>query len=373
MRVLYFTRDYTPHDHRFLTALAETEHQIYSLRLERKHLQLEDRPLPFEVEQVLWRGGSKPFLWKDVPALRRALKQVIGEVKPDVIHAGPIQHTAFLTALAGFHPLVSMSWGSDLLRDADQNLWWRWLTGYTLKHTDVLVGDCEAVKKKAVESGFPEERVVLFPWGVDLDTFSPQSNLEFRRRLGWEEAFVMLSLRSWEPLYGVDVLVRSFVKAAREIPQLRLILLGNGSQAALIRSILHSSQMEDRVYFGGRVSNKDLPGFYQASDLYISASHSDGSSVSLMEALGCGCPVLLSDIAGNLEWITPGEQGWFFEDGDVDALYAGILKAYQEKDRLAEMQKASRALAEERADWRKNFLKLETAYQMAVDLHCRKN
>ena len=61
---------------------------------------------------------------------------------------------------------------------------------------------------------------------------------------------------------------------------------------------------------------------YRAADLYLSASHSDGSSVSLMEALGCGLPVLVSDIPGNREWVTDGEQGWLFPDGDDAAAVA---------------------------------------------------
>jgi hypothetical protein len=52
VRVLYFTRDYTPHDYRFLSALAGTDHRVYYLRLERSQRQLEDRPLPPEIEQV---------------------------------------------------------------------------------------------------------------------------------------------------------------------------------------------------------------------------------------------------------------------------------------------------------------------------------
>ncbi len=57
MRVLYFTRDYTPHDYRFLSSLARTGHQVFSLRLERRGVQLEDRPLPPDVEQLAWAGG----------------------------------------------------------------------------------------------------------------------------------------------------------------------------------------------------------------------------------------------------------------------------------------------------------------------------
>ncbi|MGB9896633.1 hypothetical protein, partial [Thermanaerothrix sp.] len=93
-RVLYFSRDYTPHDHRFLSALAATPHQIYYLRLERGARQLEDRPLPAGVTYVPWAGGVKPFTWAAVPTLLRDFQRVINEIKPDLIHAGPVQTAA---------------------------------------------------------------------------------------------------------------------------------------------------------------------------------------------------------------------------------------------------------------------------------------
>ena len=99
MRVLYFTRDYTPHDYRFLAALAGTSHRIYYLRLERSPRQVEDRPLPPAAEQVRWLGGQKPFQWKTLPFLWADLRKVLARVKPDVVHAGPIQSAAFLAAL----------------------------------------------------------------------------------------------------------------------------------------------------------------------------------------------------------------------------------------------------------------------------------
>ena len=198
MRVLYFTRDYTPHDHRFLSALAGTTHRVYYLRLERSSRQLEDRSLPAAIEQVHWLGGQKSFEWKALPSLWYDLRKVLGRIKPDVVHAGPIQSAAFLAALSGFQPLVSMSWGSDLLVEADRTRWMKWVTRYTLRHSRVLVGDCQAVRYKAVSLGYASERVMLFPWGVDLQHFVPGPADNLRRRLGWEEAFILLSLRSWE-------------------------------------------------------------------------------------------------------------------------------------------------------------------------------
>ena len=366
MRVLYFTRDYTPHDYRFLAALADSEHEVFSLRLERGKRQLEDRALPVQVQQVRWKGGQQPARWRDYPGLAWDLKRVLRVVRPDVVHAGPVPNVAFLAALSGFHPLVSMSWGSDLLKDVDRSRWQQWTARYALQRSDVLVGDCQAVQQKAEVLGFPKERVVLFPWGVDLVQFSPGREIDLRQRLGWQDAFVLLSLRSWEPVYGVDVIARGFALAARDIPELRLALLGGGSQANTIREILRQNGMEDRVYYGGQVSNPRLPEFYRLANLYLSASHSDGSSVSLMEALGCGCPVLVSDIPGNREWIEGSQAGWLFQDGAVQDLAEGIRQAYRERDSLDARAQAARALAQERADWTQNFKKLLQAYQMAV-------
>lgn len=366
MRILYFTRDYSPHDHRFLSSLAGSGHEVFSLRLERRSLQMEDRSLPPEVQQVSWRGGRAPFVWREAPDLCLAFRQVLGQVAPDLIHAGPVPSVAFLAALSGARPLVSMSWGSDLLRDIDRSRWQHWCARYALRRSSVLLGDCQAVKDKAVGLGFPGERVRLFPWGVDLEQFYPAENPDFRRRRGWQDAFVILSLRSWEAVYGVDVVVRAFGQAAQQIPQLRLILLGNGSLAVQIRKLILEYGLEERIFLGGTVKNTDLPGFYRAADLYLSASHSDGSSVSLMEALACGRPVLVSDIPGNKEWITNCKEGWLFPDGDVQALTAGIIQAYQQRSDLAEMSQAARRLAEARADWKKNFQVLLGAYELAL-------
>ena len=373
MRILYFTRDFTPHDHRFLASLAGSEHEVYSLRLERRSQQLEDRALPPEVTQVRWAGGQRTFRWRDVPVLLAGLRRVLRSVRPDVIHAGPIQNAALLAAAAGARPLVSMTWGYDLLVDADRSPLWRWATRYTLKRTAVMLGDCQAVREQAGKFGFPPEQVVLFPWGIDLERFSPGETEGFHTRRGWDdETFVLLSLRSWEPIYGVEVLARAFVRAARKEPRLRLMLMSSGSQAPLVRKILLDGGVEDRVFFGGRVSNPDLPQYYRSADLYISTSHTDGSSVSLMEALGCGCPALVSDIPGNREWITPGEQGWLFKDGDDAALAEGILQAVESRERLPQMGGAARRLAEQRADWEKNFQTMLSGYEMAVQIGGKK-
>ncbi len=363
MRILYFSRDYTTHDHRFLAALAKTGDEISFLRLEQRGHSLEDRPLPEQVQQIPWAGGQAPAGWRDGPRLLRALRGVLRQVQPDLVLAGPLQRSAFLAALAGFRPLVSMSWGYDLIFDAQKNALWRWATRFTLQRSAAMVGDCATIRKLAVAQGMPDERIVTFPWGIDLAHFSPAQPPAARPA---ERPFTILSTRSWEPIYGVDVIARAFVQAARQQPDLRLVMLGSGSQAGLLRHIFGSAGLESQVVMPNQISYANLPAYYRAADLYVSASHSDGTSISLLEALACGTPALVSDIPGNCEWVTPGENGWLFADGSVEALAQGFLRAAGDRAALAHMGRAARQTAEARADWEQNFRKLGRAFDLAL-------
>jgi L-malate glycosyltransferase len=360
-RLLYFSRDLTPHDQRFLTALAQTDYQVFYLRLENQIPHLNEKDLPEGITQVKWKNKKERYHYLDTFGLVQNLKSIIAEIKPDLIHAGPVQSAAWLAALAGFQPLVSMSWGYDLLYEAETNPLAKSITGFTLKHSAVMVGDCDTVRQKAIDLGMSADRIIIFPWGVDLEHFSPAQSKSIDHK-----PFVLLSTRAWEPIYGVDVIAQGFAMAAKQQPDLRLIILGSGSQETKIKSYLVQAGVEDQVKFVGQVSLDDLPDYFRDADLYLSASHVDGSSISLLEALACGLPAVVSDIPGNREWITPGENGWLFADGDAQSLADAILHAIEHPRSLTAMGEKTRRVAEERANWKVNFTKLLHAYELAL-------
>jgi hypothetical protein len=101
-----------------LTALVGSGHEIYWLRLEEVGRIQESRPLPEGVFPVDWREDQKPVNWSDYKDLAQQFGSAVESIKPDLIHAGPIQRVAYLPALIDFHPLLAMSWGFDLLENA---------------------------------------------------------------------------------------------------------------------------------------------------------------------------------------------------------------------------------------------------------------
>src|SRR6266487_5758045 len=357
MRIIYFSKSYTPHDYRFLSSLSKTKHEIYYLKLEANKRQIEDRPVPKNIHQILWAGGQHEFRWRNVPRLTFDLRHLTQRIKPDLIHAGPIQNCAFITALSGFRPFLAMSWGYDLVKDAESSWWMKRITKYVLSNSAFFISDANVSRDKAVAFGMNQEKTIIFPWGTDIEHFTQKTF----RRLN-VKTFTLFCSRTWESIYGVDVLARAFVKVANVNPDVNLILLGGGSQGAKIRQILMSGGVMERVHFGGHVAQVDLPRWYHMADLYISPSHVDGSSVTLMEALASGLPCLVSDIPGNREWIVDGENGWLFRDGDADDLVEKILYAIKNRKSFKKIGESARKTADQKADWKKNFGKLLEAY-----------
>ncbi len=112
MRIIYFSKNYTPHDHRFLSSLSQTEHEIFCLKLEANKRQVEDRPVPENVQQILWAGGQREFRWSD---LARAwcldFRRIVKMIKPDPCPCGTDPELRLHHCLERVPSIPAMSWG----------------------------------------------------------------------------------------------------------------------------------------------------------------------------------------------------------------------------------------------------------------------
>lgn len=324
---------------------------------------LDARPLP---EGVLGASLANLPAGRGAPAPRRSrrdrLIELLSHERPDIVIAGPVQSGAFLAARARAKPLVTVSWGTDLLVNADASARSRFITRYTLDKSAAVFGDCRAVRDAVHRhSSLPDDRIVTFPWGVDLSRFSPgPSQLTVRSDLGWMDNEVFISTRSWEPVYAVDVLIRAFGQVRQRLPSARLLLLGDGSLDRQLRLLITELGLEDFIHAPGRASYDLLPDYFRSADAYVSAALSDGTSISLIEAMACGLPVVVSNSFGNLEWVREGVNGALAPPGDIESLAAAMVSVVSHRHKSAVIREANIATARHRANWDANFPELVT-------------
>lgn len=364
MRILYLGWSYTTHDRRFLDLIASA-HEAYFLRLSEGSPR-DERPLPAGVTEVLWDPpvsiGASPTAWA---RLAPRVAAVIARVDPQLVHAGPVQSAGLIAARARVRPLALMSWGSDLLVDAERGSEWLAATREAFAAADAFICDSDVVRARArALADYPDDRIVQLPWGINVESFRPgPDETGLRARLGWNDAVVVIWTRTWEPLYGLDVGLKAFALFHGRLPAARLLLAGDGPERERTLRWIDDLSITNAVHILGRKGQAELAAAYRAADIYLSCAESDGTSVSLLEAMGTGLPVVVSDIPGNREWVTPA-GGRLAAVGNAPA-FAGALGEIASLVQAARdgMGQANRAVVVKRADWRLGGARLLRAYE----------
>jgi L-malate glycosyltransferase len=365
VKVLYFSDNASGHNQRFLEKLSEAGLEVWFL--DPTNNSVADGWLP---EGVHWVRPTKTVPRDSSPSVFAGFlaefQELVKEIAPDLVHAGPIQNCGYVTAHSQFHPWLLTSWGSDLLFHAQQSPELHQATHIALSSADVFFCDCDTVRAAARKfAPIPDSRIVQFPWGIRKGLFGPEGALPSKTELEREPGtHLFLSTRSWEPLYGIDTLLEAFRRAYLADSSLRLVLLGDGTQARRVRAFIEVHGLSRVILTPGTYVKEDMPKWFRAADTYVSCTQSDGTSISLLEAMATGLPVVVSDLPSNREWVVEEQNGWLASPRSAEQFADRLLRAARlspEQRRL--FSERNRRIVDDRADWDRNFPKLLEMYQ----------
>jgi len=361
-RLIYISESYTTHDRRFLAAAVDNGWNPFWLRCDAGLRTLEDAPVPNEVEIVDWLGSVEPLVESSCQRFIEALRQTAVSIGPHLVQAGPVPTAGFVAVSAAVAPVLVTSWGSDLLMLTDvPAAETRVRAAAALTGASTVLVDCQTVAMKAISLGAEIEKIAIIPYGVDLQSFaySPLRIHPGRLRL--------LSLRSLELPYDVATLLRGLARAAQGAgDSITLTIAGSGSQERSLHELADVLGISRLVQWRGRVSENEVPLLLRDHDVHVSTSLSDGSSISLLQALASGRPSIVTNLPSNREWISPGVTGWVFDPGNAESLADALDRVAAAREDLQSIAARGRAVAEDRANWRENSRLIADLYRKTV-------
>lgn len=362
MKVLYVSSNGGIHDYRFLKKLTEDYEVLF--------LHYAAGEIIYEIDSLEnLRIISKKPAFKSFPLASELMhfKKIVKEFKPDLVHTGYIWQVGILAAFADFHPHLSMAWGSDILTEPGKSWIIRKLVKKVLNQSDHVQCDAEFVKQKIISDfRLPSSKITVFPWGIELGIFAKTDKQTAREKLHIApEKFVMIYNRHLEPVYGVNYLLEAFRIFSESKEDVMLLVLSEGSLKNSVLKFITENNLEEKVTMIGRVINKELPDFLNASDLYVSPALSDGTSLSLLEAMACGTGLVVTDVPAIKEWVTD-ENGIMVKKENPGEIAKALEKYYINRDLINKHGAVNIKLAQEKADWDKNYLKLKEIYNKLV-------
>jgi glycosyltransferase involved in cell wall biosynthesis len=311
-------------------------------------------------------GLFNPGLWKLVSS---------GGYEAVMVYTGYAYASFWIVAAAAKLRGIPMLFGTDAtsLDPRSRNTWKIWIKKVVLpaifRLATVAIVPSAASAEYLRSLGVAKDRIVTTPFAVDNEYWIGRAAQVDRAsvRSAWgcsNDDPVVLFCAKLQPWKRPQDVLRAFAKAA--VPNAHLIMAGEGPMRAELESEAQTLKVSERVKFLGFTNQTQLPALYRSADLMVLPSEYDPCPVVVCEAMLCGCPVILSDkVRGRAELVRPGQTGFSYPCGDIEAL-AGILReALTDRRRLVEMGVAARRVMD---TWspRENVQAHEHAVEKAI-------
>lgn len=329
-RILFFADAASVHTRRWVAAVVDRGAEAIVITRQ-------PAEVPGAKEVIAVAPGNDKLTWfKALPEVRRVAREVAQRFQPTLVHGHYVTSYGLWAAMCGLKlPTVLTAWGSDILVTPRESRLMRLVVAWSLRHADLITADSFDMIDE-IARYHPQAPCHQILWGADTDVFTPALvDVDVPAE---PKHFDIVSLRSWEPNYNIDTIVAGFAQFAAQRPQAgaRLHLLGGGSLSDALRAQVAQLGLQDQVQFHGRVNDVQMVRAIQQSRVSVSVPTSDATSVSVLESMACGLPVLASDLPANRQWVDE-QGGWIVPVRDAQALTQALLLAHDHPEQSAQM------------------------------------
>lgn len=296
------------------------------------------------------------------------MRKILNEISPDFLHIHFFGWRGVLACFSTNIPIIVTAWGSDIfLTLRDGNFFQKMLKRIALQRVRVVTADSEDLLRAAISLGARKDAGRIIQFGVDTNVFHAGYNVEgLKTKLGIQTKYVIFSPRGFKNLYNTDIIVKAFATVAQRRDDVTLLLGGFVSDTALrryVEELVDNFNLRARVIFAEGIDHKEMPLYYNLSDVVVSVPSTDGTPVSLLEAMSCGCGLVYSDLPSIKEWIDARRNGFLVPVYDERKTAQAIIDyLYLDEREKAEWRKRNRLIVEKRAEYRVNMEKMEQIY-----------
>ena len=231
---------------------------------------------------------------------------------------------------------------------------------YVFGKADGLIVVSTTLKKHLVNEGIDAARITVIPNSVN-EAFLDKTVLGdlIRQKLALHSKMVIGFVGGFYPWHGVELLLDIFPQIAREIPNVALLLIGEGPRKEYLTAQARQMGINASVVFTGNIAHEVLPQYIAAFDLAVLPDSNDyGSPMKIYEYMAMGKPVVAPRLAPVEEGIIDGEVGLLFLKQDKDAFAFAILALLKDKERRLQMGEAARQHVLKNHRWKKNAEKI---------------
>jgi glycosyltransferase involved in cell wall biosynthesis len=282
------------------------------------------------------------------PRFSAAALAAVVRVRPHLVLVGHVNFGALGLALRAAWP-----WAQQWYVVHGLEVWSRLRPAplAALRMADRVLSVSDFTRRElCAKNGVGLDRVSLLPDALDPFWHGAEAAAARTRREPAAPGRTILTvgrLAADEAMKGVDQVIRALPAIARAVPDVRYVVVGDGTDRARLEGIARDEGVADRVTFRGRVSSEELAAAYASSSLFAMPSAQEGFGIVFLEAAAFGVPSIAGARGGSPEVVLDGVTGRVVEHGDVDAFAAAATALLADDGARRAMGERARRRVEE--------------------------
>jgi teichuronic acid biosynthesis glycosyltransferase TuaC len=253
----------------------------------------------------------------------------------DLIHAHTICPDGFAAARIGRQmgvPVVCTVHGADINVYPHRTRLTGLVTRKAISSVDVVITVSAALKDRTLALGTPKREIRVIPNGVDLRRFDPIDRSQARAELGLpKDRKILVYASRLDEAKGLSYLLAALKKVLKHNNQGLLVLVGDGPYRQRVEQEAKELGLQDDVILAGPRPHAEIVKWMCACDLVVQPSLTEGSPLSVYEALACGRPMIASRVGGIPELITGDDYGLLVPPADAEALAEALLSGFRKE------------------------------------------
>jgi glycosyltransferase involved in cell wall biosynthesis len=255
------------------------------------------------------------------------LKLLLRRIKPDVLHGHYLSWFGWSAWLSGFHPLVITVWGSDVFVGPHESPMHRRWGRRTLSGADMVTAVSEDLARAAIELGARPEVTRIVQFGFDPAVFSPAPAPEaLRAAYDLAGHRVVLSPRGLTPLYRHEVAIAALARLPEDVVLLLVKWQAQPEYLGQLEAANRETGVAARIRWVPPIAHDQMADHYRLADVVVSLPTTDAFSVTALEAMGCGIPVVMAEVPSAHEGLGAVDPTSIVAGDDPDAVARAILE-----------------------------------------------
>lgn len=316
---------------------------------------------------ILPQLTRKNFSKRYIPNLFKTMR-ILKEINPDLVHLHA-QHYYSPAVILSRKPFLLTSWGTEVFTLPSDSILIRLSSKIAAMSASRITVDADLLKEIWTNMGIANSKVEVIPFGVDFKIFNPKvDGSKVREKLKIpSDDIALISTRSLRNHhYDVQSFVHAIPLILKSCNNVKFIVKGKGPLERYLRNLANKMGISEHVRFVGLVPHSQMADYLAAADIYVSTCFADTTSVSLLEAMACGLPPIVTNIEGNREWITNGENGLLFPPQNHEALAEKAIQLINDEPLRKQFGQKCYEKAKQKASWTDCVARMEHIYREAL-------